>query len=385
MHIVHLIGTLEPGGAELFLLRLCRGLAQLEPTWTQTVWVLGEHGRLAPEFTAAGVRVRAFGLRKSITAPWTLGRMVAALAASRASVLQTWMYHADAVGISAHLLGLRTPQVWTLRQSNLAADVNGRVTRAIIRLCAWASSRVPAAIVAGSAAALDAHRAIGYRAARMPIVHNGVDSQRFRPDPERRADLRRRWGVTDHTILFGYLARLSPVKGHDVLLDAAALLARRVPALDWRVVLVGHGASLDNDVFAAGVARRGLTGRILTPGAQTQPEHVLPAFDAAVSSSLGEGFPNGLAEAMACGLACVATDVGDTRALVGTSGWLVPPRDPVALAEAMRLAMHGGVDQLHARGVDARTHVEHAFREIDAVRAYAALYRAVSAQAAPAG
>ncbi len=381
MHIVHLIGTLERGGAELFLLRLCRGLSRLEPSWTQAVWVLGARGSLADDFVAAGIPVRAFGLTKSPLAAWTIGRLVGALASSRASVLQTWMYHADAVGIAARLAGVRIPQVWTLRQSNLAPDVNRIDTRAIIKACALASSRVPAVVVAGSAAALDAHRAIGYRAARTPIIHNGVDTDRFRPDAGHRAATRRAWGVTGDTRVFGYLARVSPVKGHDVLLDAAARLATTQPALDWRLVLVGQGASLDDPAFAADVARRGLAGRVLTPGPASAPETVLPAFDIAVSSSRGEGFPNGVAEAMACGLAVVATDVGDTRLLVGDSGSIVAPGDVAGLAEAMREAASAGTAVLRARGEAALARVQQHFREIDAVRAYAGLYRSLQTEA----
>ena len=375
MHIVHLIGTLERGGAELFLLRLCRGLSQLEPSWTQAVWVLGARGSLADDFEAAGILVRPFGLTKSPAAAWTISRLIAALASSRASVLQTWMYHADAIGIAARTVGVHIPQVWTLRQSNLAADVNRGATRALIKACALASSRVPTVIVAGSEAALSAHRAIGYHAARTPVIRNGVDTDRFRPDPGRRVATRRAWGVRDTTRLFGYLARVSAVKGHDVLLDAAARLAAAEPALDWRLVLVGHGASLDDPVFAAGVARRGLAGRVLTPGPATEPETILPAFDVAVSSSLGEGFPNGVAEAMACGLAVVATDVGDTRHLVDDAGWIVAAADVDALFEAMREAACASEDVLRARGLAAQARVERQFREHDAVRAYAALYR----------
>jgi glycosyltransferase involved in cell wall biosynthesis len=379
VHIVHLIGTLERGGAELFLRRLCRGLAQLEPSWTQAVWVLGARGSLADDFDAAGVAVRPFGLTKSPAAACTILRLVAALRASRASVLQTWMYHADAVGIAAHLLGVRIPQVWSLRQSNLAADVNRADTRAVIKACALASSRVPAVVVAGSAAALEAHRAIGYRAAHFPVIHNGVDTGRFRPDQPRRSAVRRAWGLADDTLVFGYLARFSPVKGHDVLLDAAARFGATQPTLDWRLVLVGEGASLDDPAFAAGIARRGLKHRVLAPGAAAAPETVLPGFDIAVSSSLGEGFPNGVAEAMAAGLPIVATDVGDTRQLVGDTGWIVAPGDAAAVAEAMREAAGAGTSGLGARGEAARYRVEHHFREIDAVRAYAALYRTLRA------
>ncbi len=379
MHVVHLIGTLERGGAELFLERLCGGLTRLEPSWTQEVWTLGGRGSLAAGIEASAVPVRAFGVTKAPSAPWRGLQLLRELRRSRASVLQTWMYHADAVGIASNYLGLRIPQVWTLRQSNLSRDVNRRETLAIIRACAWASSRVPAVIVSGSHAALAAHRAIGYAAARMPVVHNGVDADRFAPDEGTRADVRQQWGVDDDTVTLGYLARVSPVKAHDVLLAAAALLKQRAASLPaWRLVLVGHGASLDDSGFATDVARHGLTGHVITPGTQPQPERVLPAFDVAVSSSLGEGFPNALAEAMACAVPVVATDVGDTRELVGDTGRLVPAGDPSALADALAATLRDGPEARRANGLASRARVIEKFLETDAIRAYAEIYRSVA-------
>lgn len=379
MHIVHLIGSLERGGAELFLQRLCEQLAQREPRWTQSAWTIGARGELAAGFERAGIPVRAFAMRKSLSALTGSVGLVRALHASGASVLQTWMYHADAFGIAAYATGLRTPQVWSLRQSNLSAGVNRPETRALMRVCAAASSTVPAAIVAGSAAALDAHRARGYRAARMPVIRNGVDTERFRPSADLRAAARRAWGLDDRTLAIGYIARISPVKAHDVLLEAVAMLARAGDALPpWRLVLIGPGVSVDGGPLATRLAALGLGTRVVAPGPTDCPERVLPAFDIAVSSSLGEGFPNGLAEAMACGVAAVATDVGDTRVLVGDTGRLVPAASAPALADALAAALRESADERAARGRAARARIERQFQEADAVEAYAALYRSLA-------
>ena len=100
VHIVHLIGSLGRGGAELFLLRLARGIAQAEPTWRQSVWTIGARGAIADEVEAAGIPVRPFHVGRSIHAPLRLWQLVRALVTSDASLVQTWMYHADAVGIA---------------------------------------------------------------------------------------------------------------------------------------------------------------------------------------------------------------------------------------------------------------------------------------------
>lgn len=379
MHIVHLIGSLERGGAELFLQRLVSGLSRLEPTWTQEVWTIGAAGVVAPELERGGVPVRAFGVTKSARAVGRGLRLVGAIDTSPASLLQTWMYHADAVGIAAYLTGCLVPQVWTLRQSNLSAEVNRRETRALIAACAWASNKVPRAIVAGSKAALDAHRAWGYDAPSMPVIHNGVDTERFDADEERRQATRARWGVDDNTLVFGYLANVLPVKAHDVLLAAVSQLAAH-GGPPWRLVLVGAGASPDTPRLAELVAQHGLSGRVVMAGPTDRPEDVIPAFDVAVSSSLGEGFPNALAEAMTCQVPVVATDVGDTRRLVDTTGTVVTAGDASALGRALAAMLDEPRDARRERGRLARTRIASHFSEAAAVSAYAALYRAVVAR-----
>lgn len=379
VHIVHLIGSLGRGGAELFLLRLARGIARAEPAWRQSVWTIGARGAIADEVEAAGIPVRAFHVGRSIHAPLRLWQLVRALVTSDASLVQTWMYHADAVGIAAHYAGLAAPQVWTLRQSNLAPAYNKRETLAVVRACAAASARVPAAIVAGSTAALDAHVAVGYRSARMPVVHNGVDVQRFAPNLEARRRIRTHWGIDDDTVVFGYLARVSPVKAQENLIAACGRLVARRDLPPWRVVLVGDGATPDHPVIAAALAASGAGSHVLAAGPFARPEEVLPAFDVAVSSSLGEGFPNGIAEAMACGLAVVATAVGDTRELVGDTGWLVPV-EPAgkrieALAAALTEVLEAPPSRRTAAGLAARTRATQRFSETAAVQRWIDLYR----------
>lgn len=386
VHIVHLIGSLGRGGAELFLLRLARGIARVEPTWRQSVWTIGTRGAVADDVEASGFPVRAFEIGRSLDAPVRAWRLLRQLANADVSLLQTWMYHADAVGIAAHYRGLQVPQVWTLRQSNLAPAYNKRETLAVIRACAWASSRVPAAVVAGSHAALEAHRAIGYAARLAPVIHNGVDVDRFKPDPEARQRLRQHWGIADDTVVAGYLARVSPVKAQELLIAACGRLAGRRDLPPWRVVLVGEGATPDHPVIASALASSGAAGQVIAAGPFARPEEVLPAFDLAVSSSLGEGFPNAVAEGMACGLPVVATAVGDTRELVGDTGWLVPVETSEglvdSLAAALAEALHVPAGARLAAGQAARHRVTQEFSEAAAVARWVALYRQLARESA---
>jgi len=381
MHIVHLIGSLEQGGAESFLVRLVAAVARHEPGWRQSVWTLTADGPLGADARAAGAEVRTFGITRTPRGLTRLAAMAATVARARCSLVQCWMYHAELVGAAAWGLGSRVPQIWSLRQSRLSADANPLATRVLMRLCAAASSRVPAAIVANSHAALDAHRAIGYRAPHMPVIHNGVDTAVFAPDVEARRRQRAAWGIDDATVLVGCLARVAPVKGHAQLLEAAARLAADPSLPPWRLVCVGAGAERGDPGFAALLRRSGLGERCLAAGPARDPAATLPAFDIAVSSSLGEGFPNAVAEGLACGVPTVATDVGDTQVLFADRSWLVPPGDAAALAAALARVLRLPEAARRAVGLAARDHIAAHFRIDDAVAAHIALYRRLAGPA----
>jgi glycosyltransferase involved in cell wall biosynthesis len=384
MHIRHLIGSLDRGGAEQFLVRLVSGIAEREPTWRQSVWTVTDNVPLAPQLDA-GVEIRSFGGAKSLRGMARLTTLPRAMASEPCSLLQCWMYHAEVIGMISRLRGVRAPQVWTLRQSRLTADANTLVTRVLMRVSALGSRHVPAAIVAGSNAALNAHLAIGYRAPLMPVIHNGVDVAHFAPNAETRAQRRAAWHSDADTIVIGYLARVSPVKAHDDLLAAAARLIE-MPALPpWRLVLMGSGTAPGDEPLASMIRKAGVAGRVTCAGVEADPAAALAGFDVAVSSSRGEGFPNAVAEGLATGLPTVATDVGDTRVLLGDSPYLVPPAQPEKLALAIAALLRLHADERRKVGESLRRRMEQHFDIDQAIDAYVALYRQIVDRAASGG
>jgi glycosyltransferase involved in cell wall biosynthesis len=377
VHLRHLIGSLDRGGAEQFLVRLVTGIARREPAWNQSVWTLTNDVPLAPDLERVGIKVRTFGGGKSLDGIARLASLPRAMASEPCSLLQCWMYHAEVMGMISRMRGARAPQVWTLRQSRLTSDANTRMTRLLMRVSAWGSRRVPAAIVAGSDAALEAHQSIGYRAPLMPTIHNGVDVTHFAANAEARVRRRTTWGLDADTIAIGYLARISPVKAHTDLLAAAARLIDTPGLPTWRVVLVGSGTGPGEEPLASMIRAAGLDEHVTCAGVDTDPAAALAGFDIAVSSSLGEGFPNAVAEGMATGIPTVATDVGDTRVLLGDSPYLVPPAQPGTLAAALTTLLRLPVSERRALGESLRRRVEQRFQIDQAIDAYVALYRRV--------
>jgi glycosyltransferase involved in cell wall biosynthesis len=228
---------------------------------------------------------------------------------------------------------------WACAASNRA----GRRVTAFYRLEARLAQQA-AAIIANSEAAARSVVSRGFPPERIHVVPNGVDVDRYRYNAAARAALRHEWGVTDRQVLIGRVGRLHPVKDYPTFLEAAALVAAERP--ETRFACVGGGTKDMTAGLSAQADRLGLAGRLLWAGHRDDMAAVMSALDVCVSSSTWESLPNVVGEAMACGVTCVVTDVGDSAALVGEEGFVIPARDPAAMAKAIGSA----IDDLHDGG-----------------------------------
>ena len=285
------------------------------------IW--GERLRLA------GIEVVNLRMRRGrLPSPAALLRLVRLMRALRPAVVQTWMYHADLLGIVAAQLARRPPVIWNLRCSDLDfaryGPLTGRVVRALASLSRW-----PSMVLANSEAGQRWHAQLGYRPRQWALLPNGIDVEAFRPDPEARRAWRARLEVAEETLLIGMAARRDPMKDHEGLLKAMAQVQS-----DVACVLVGEGVEASDPILPRLAAESGKSVRFL--GHCNDLPGFMAALDISVlNSSFGEGFSNVVAEAMSCGVPVIATDVGDTRKIVADAGIIIPPNDIAALACAI--------------------------------------------------
>jgi glycosyltransferase involved in cell wall biosynthesis len=223
---------------------------------------------------------------------------------------------------------------------------------------------------------------LGYRAEKRVIIPNGFDCQVLCPDETARKAVRTELGVTEDEILIGLVARYHPMKDHAGFLRAAALVALEHPHA--RFVLAGTGISAQQTELAAALKQNELQGRVILLGERSDIPRLNNAFDIACSASAwGEGFSNSIGEAMACGVPCGVTDVGDSAYIVGDTGLVAPPRDPQALAKAIVRLIgmeRTGRQQL---GAKARNRIETQFSLPAIVQRYEELYRALELNPSP--
>lgn len=332
MRIVFIITGLSTGGAEMMLLKVLERLDRQR--FSPHVISLTTLGELAPRIEALGISVDAMGIKPDLPNPSGFFRLVRLLRRLNPDVVHTWMYHADFLGgLAARLAGISAVG-WCIRNSNLDKDKTKLSTRVVVGMCASISKWVPTRILSCSEKAREIHVVHGYAAEKMVVVPNGFDLTRFKPNSEARRRIRIELGITGQTPLVGLVGRFDPQKNHAGFFEAAGLLHRHMPQVHF--VLAGQAIDMNNAALMQAVHNAGVSATTHLLGLRNDIPALMAALDVlASSSSYGEAFPNVMGEAMACGVPCVVTDVGDSGYIVGDTGRVVASGDMAALANAM--------------------------------------------------
>lgn len=363
LRIVHIITGLKTGGAEAMLASLVK---QSDKDRFEHIVIslttLGEYGEGLSE---AGLQVVA--LRLSKWRPWRFFRLVRWLKEINPDIVQTWLYLADLIGgVAAKIAGCRNIS-WGVHHSNLVAGYNERSVLLTAKICALLTPVIPRRIVCCSKSALEAHRSIGYPPSKLLLIRNGIDIEKYRPDSLARFELRQELGVPETTMLVGLPARFHPLKDHLTFLQAARIVHEEYP--DVHFVLCGQDVTFSNVALREWIESEHLLGHCHPIGLRSDMSRFLAAMDLVTLSSRGEALPLVLAEAMACQVPCVATDVGDVAELIGETGRVVPAGDPILLAKAL-IELLADVSLRVNLGILARQRVKACFSLDQAVSEY---------------
>ena len=353
IRILFLLNSLQHGGAERQLVTLLHGLDRRR--FRSTVVTYYQGGTWEETVSQMpGVDLHCLRLKNR----FDLARMTLTLSRiirkTRPDILYGLFGDACTLALIHGRVFGKHRVIWGLRATNMDFSQYSLSSGWVYRLNAYLSKRVDR-IIANSWTGAKYHVDRGYARDRIVVICNGIDTEHFRPQPEKGADLRRTWGLGHETPLIGRVGRLDPMKDYPTFLKAAAILAGRRP--DVRFVIAGGGPDQMLDDLKALSGSLGLDERVLWLG----PREDLPAIYSTCtftsSSSFGEGFPNVVAESLACEVSCVATDVGDSARVVGPGGIIVPAKNPEALATAWEQMLSLPQKERLQMGQEGRMHI----------------------------
>lgn len=362
MHIVHVLGSFEIGGAERVALSLVK--TQLQNGARVTVVALSDADPILQEqFHAVGATTRIF-LRTMRGVDLLLARRLSKFfKAEKVSLVHT---HNPLANIYAAMAARwsKLPVVYTKH-----GDAIDHGFRMWLRRRA---ARMNNTVVAVSEATADMAMTLGEHAGERPqVIENGVDCEVFQPNSESRSAMRTSLGMTDDQCVLGSIARLQPVKRHDIQLDAVE------PLLNERVRIVVCGDGPLGETLNARVNDSANCNFISMLGNRNDVGELLTAYDIFVLSSEREGLPLVILEAMASGTPVVATAVGGIPKVIedGVNGFLVPEVSPDSFRTVLEKVLSLSPDRLAEIGRTARDHILAKYSTRAMAESYEAVYR----------
>lgn len=371
IRILHLITGLNTGGSEMALMRLLQGVDRAQ--FEMFVVCLIPLGPVGEQIQALGFPVTSLDMPPGRPTWRGFRQLIQIIRQFQPNILQTWLYHADLLGLLAAKWTHLPTLIWNIRSAEMDFSKYPRLSGLVVRACAL-FSKLPNAIVVNSRTGQTVHTQLGYHPRHWVFIPNGIDTQQFTPNL-RGEKLRQDWGCLPDETVIGLVGRLDPMKDHPNFLQAIKIVAEQVPTT--RFVCVGAGlpeyrAELEQLAEFLGLRR------LVWAGPCTEMPAVYNALDILVSSSKGEGFPNVVAEAMACGRPCIVTQVGDSALIVGETGLSVPPQDPQALANAILKMLELPETERTRLGQQARQRIQENFSPEKMLSAYSTLYTSFS-------
>jgi glycosyltransferase involved in cell wall biosynthesis len=330
LRILHIIGGLQSGGAEALLYRL----ATRPSHFHHEIIALAGPDWYTPLLEQQGITVHHLNIRSMPSVARALPKLNRLIGRSRADVVQGWMYNSNLLaGLLARPRGI--PVVWGIHSSTL--EGTGLASRMAARLGGHWAAKLTDFVINCSTRSAGIHSDLGYARVKGAVIHNGYDPAAFFPDEQLRNSTRRKLSIADGTVLIGTIGRWSEQKDHGNLISALAI-ARNAGA-SFRCLLVGRGLDERNIELVNALSRVGCRDLVLLLGERADIPDLARAMDLHVLPSRVEAFPNAVPETMLSATPNVVTDVGDTRNMVGETGWVVEPRNPEMLAAAIGVAI----------------------------------------------
>jgi glycosyltransferase involved in cell wall biosynthesis len=242
-------------------------------------------------------------------------------------IVTGWLYHSCLVLAFYKICRPNTKIVWNIRHSLHDIKKEKKSLQIILKLLGKLRF-VADGVIFNSHVALEQHKFLISKKAKVAVIPNGFDPGNFKNNPNE--SLRK---------TFGIFARFHPMKGHYFFLETFREISEKFP--DWTIVLVGEGCTEENTPLVAKINELGLINKVKLLGPSKSMEEVYSLIDILVIPSLwGEAFPNVLGEAMLCGKVCVASDVGDSKMILNSPEFIFSPGDKTALKNILLKVLH---------------------------------------------
>ena len=323
--VLHIITSLGDGGAEGVLYRL---ISKSTEEFLHEVIVLSVDKKYEKLLKSKKIKVYNINLSKNKIQVKKILKLYSIIKSKKDYTIQTWLYHADFLGgLLAYISGNRNI-FWNIRTSEISIKSTKLKTLIIIFFNAILSWIIPKKIIICSKNSINIHKSIGYKN-NFKLIHNGFDSSFYLP---KKNYIRKNFNLKNHEVIIGNVARFHAVKNHDYILSIFNKI-KDIPNI--KLVLVGTNVDKKNSILIEKIKKYNIQNKVVLLGKRDDVFHIYKLFDIFVLTSLSEGFPNVLAEAMINKNICLSTNVGDTNIILNDNKFIIPQNDIKKSAEML--------------------------------------------------
>lgn len=347
--ILHLIPTLAQGGAEN---ALCNLVANDKQNLHKIITFLNFDNDYQKRFLEKNIEIITLNLNQSWRIFGFIWKVKKIVKQYNPDLIQTWMYHSNFLSIFIRVWN-EVPIYWNIRHTDLNLKNNKFRTIFLAKICGYLSKIVPKKIIYVAKASYESHTAFGYYKNNSEIIHNGIDTEKFKSNPHDKIMFKEEKKISKDTILIGMIANLDQ-KQKDIVtfLKAANLLLSSNKK--YAFILAGRHASENNrDLFKL-IKKYNLEKSTHLLGQLKNPLAYYTLVDINILCSHGEGFPNVIAEAMSCQVPSISNDVGEASYIIGSTGFTFKINDAKKLFDIITSLE---VNEISIRGIQSRDRI----------------------------
>ena len=355
--VLHIISSLHQGGAERQLIEL------VKRNKNYAICQLMSGSIFEEEIKKNKILIFNLNMKKNFTAILGLYKLYRIIKDHEPEIINTWMYHSSFLEMILRKITLlnKIPLVWGLRCSNMETHHYSKLLRFFIIACKYFSS-TPNLIINNSVEGKNFHKSIGFKSKNL-VIHNGIDNKKFVFNSAQRLQFRKKYKIDENAKVLLCVGRYDPMKDHDTLIKAFKKIREKFAY----TFLIFAGSETENIKVCNGIITLGMCKDI---------DVVYSASDIIISSSaFGEGFSNALAEGMSSSLIPIATNVGDSKIIVGEAGKIVKPRNVNELYLAIKELLEMDIDEFEKKKLFARDRIKQNFSINKMVSAYKDVYK----------
>jgi len=352
IRILFLIRSLDTGGAEKQLCNLVKGLdKRMFDIYVITFY---DGGRFRHELEGIPeIHLISLGKKKRWDLLPLFYRLFVHLKKIRPQILHGYMEVPNLLCLlMGKILGVKV--VWGVRSSYMNLSEYSWTDRWLSKLAVW-FSRIPDLIISNSYAGKEYSIQSGFPSENITVINNGIDINKYHPNRMVGNKLRESCRIDDNQLFVGMVGRLDPIKDHATFIKAAVLIVEQNPSV--RFVLIGSGDAEYKKGIERMINENKLSKKVCLIEHLDDMVAAYNSLDISCLSSYGEGFPNTLAEAMACGIPVVTTDVGDAKHIIGDAGIVVPVGDHNGLAAGILKIAAMTQSERHELGARGRARI----------------------------